>query len=127
MKKINATIIFNIIIGLFEVCISIAIFDYTYSSFETIVVALLLIIYTTIRKIGIGLSHTIIDLTFGVAEEFKRTRTLSHPDNLYDVDSEDKKIPLIESTEKIKTKNIINLITLSIIYVIAILHLISSL
>ncbi len=126
MKKIGY--IWTVIIGLFEVFVSIAIFSSIYGSFEKIVVALLLIIYATIRTIGAGLGQGVMSMAIVNHAEFRSIKNLINPAS--DEDEEyyqEQRKGALEKQKNIQTKFIINSISILIIYVMSVLVLLGAL
>jgi hypothetical protein len=130
MKTISY--IWTVVLGLVEISVTISLFGSNYVSdpFQTKVLALLVIIYTTIRTLGIGLGQTVLNTAVLTDASFKKLQKMS-PGYLRDVAAEEEeKAAQEELSEKIRRmniKSIINSIIVAIMYLIAVYNLFSSL
>lgn len=124
MKKISN--LWTIVVGIIEIGITFAVFNFIYDSFETRVIAILIIIYTTIRTLGLGLGQHLIGMTFGINEEFKRIRRMN-PDYIPNEIEDEETIEVKNKMSEVKVKGIINGIIITIMYFIAVFNLLGSL
>lgn len=127
MKKMSY--IWAILIGLIEIGVTLSLFSgYYNSSFETKVLAILVIIYTTIRVIGMGLGQSLLRLMYQTDANFKKLKELqgfTDPDTLELEKEESEEVS--GTIKKAEIKAIINAVIVAIMYLIAVANLFGSL
>lgn len=127
MKK--GSYIWVVLVGLIEIGVTLGIFSGYYdSSFETKVLAILVIIYTTIRVIGMGLGQGVLGLSYQVGKNFKELKELQGFTDTETAEIEkDELDELLNKIKKTETTAIINTVIIAIMYLIAVVNLIGSL
>lgn len=115
----------TVIVNLITIGVALAIYSKVYTSFEIIVVSLLILIYLSFQNFAMIYGKTTVETAFALDEEFKRIRRL-----LKDELDECKTEEMQEAKKKIDKamiKMYINAAFLFIIYLIALFHLFSAL
>lgn len=127
MKKMSY--VWVVLIGLVEIGVTLGIFSgYYESSFETKVLAILVIIYTTIRVIGMGLGQSLLGLSYQADENFKKVKELQGFTDTETVELEkEERNEFLNTIRKTETKAIINTVIVAIMYLIAVVNLFGSL
>jgi hypothetical protein len=115
----------TVIANLIAMAVILYVFSNTGSGFETKVIAILVIIYLTVRGFEAGYSLATSNLAIGLDSEFKRMRgLLKSPADKYEIEAfQETK----QKAEKAMIKMYINSIFMSIAYMIALWNLFSSL
>jgi hypothetical protein len=118
-----------ITIGFIEILVTLAIFSDVYDTFEVRVLAILVIIYTTLRVIGSGIGRSIIGLTQGLEGEFRKLNKAEY-DQMNEDDKEwetEQRKETQKMLEKVDRKIIIDQIVVAVMYIIAVFNLFGTL
>lgn len=115
----------SIVIGLVEIFVTLAVFSDVYDPFELKVLAILVIIYTTLRSVGAGVGQAIIGLTQGLEGEFRKLNKaeyerMSEEDREWDAE---KRKEGQQAVEKVNRKIMINLVIVAVMYIVAVFNL----
>lgn len=123
MKKLSY--LWTVIVGIIEIGITFAVFNFVYDSFEIRVIAILIIIYTTVRTLGLGLGQHLIGLTFGIDDEFRRIRKMN-PNYIHNEMEDEEVAEAKNKMNVVKIKGIINGVVITIMYFIAVFRLLDT-
>jgi hypothetical protein len=126
-----ASYIWTVLIGIIEIIVALSILDggYYTESFETRVLALLIIIYVSIRSLGMGLGQSIIRLSLTLDEESKKNKKFNPGTTIEmdeEIEREDKEL-LDKTLKEIKIKSIINGIVITLLYLISVITILGTL
>ncbi len=115
----------TVLFGVAEVIILLAILGFPSTATELLIVTILILIYVTLRSIGLGLAQTMVIGASALDTELKRIRELLG--QVEDEDAREYQKELKDKVRKSQTKFYINLVTIAILYLITIFKLLALL
>lgn len=114
------------VISIVEIFITLTVFSNIFDDTQIKIVAILVIIYTTIRTIGAGLGQALVGLIIMTNKEFRTLRQIIDKEYLQTEKAEDdieEEKKAMEVFQKNRVKTYITGTGLFIMYIIAVLHL----